>query len=118
MLELRNLNFCIGPVGAEHHLLRDVTLSVKREGQLVAVLGPSGCGKSTLMKVVAGLAEASGGSVHWKGRNLEEDGDFEPHEVGYVPQFSIAHEHLEVWECIEDAVRMRCGGLGAEEVEE
>ncbi len=116
MLELRNLNFSIGPEDARAHLLRDVSLSVARPGQLVAVLGPSGCGKSTLMKVIAGLVEASEGGVHWKGRNLAEEGDFEPHEVGYVPQFSIAHEELEVWECVEDAVRLRCAGLGAEEV--
>jgi ABC-type multidrug transport system ATPase subunit len=118
VLELLNLNFCIGPDDSRVHLLRDVSLSVAQRGQLIAVLGPSGCGKSTLMKVIAGLSEASDGAVRWKGRNLAEDGDFEPHEVGYVPQFSIAHEHLEVWECIEDAVRMRCGGLGAAEVEE
>ena len=118
MLELLNLNFCIGLDDAQVHLLRDVSLSVKKGGHLVAVLGPSGCGKSTLMKVIAGLNEASGGAVLWKGRDLAEEGDFEPHEVGYVPQFSIAHEHLEVWECIEDAVRMRCGGLGADAVGE
>jgi ABC-type multidrug transport system ATPase subunit len=116
VLELLNLNFCIGTGHAQVQLLRDVCLSFGGEGQLVAVLGPSGCGKSTLMKVIAGLNEASSGSVRWRGRNLAEEGDFEPHEVGYVPQFSIAHEHLEVWECIEDAVRMRCGGLGAEAV--
>jgi ABC-type multidrug transport system ATPase subunit len=118
VLELLNLNFCIGPEGARVHLLRDVNLSVGKRGQLIAVLGPSGCGKSTLMKVIAGLNEASDGAVRWKGRNLAEDGDFEPHEVGYVPQFSIAHEHLEVWECIQDAVRLRCGDLSAEEVED
>jgi ABC-type multidrug transport system ATPase subunit len=118
VLELLNLNFCIGPVGEPLHLLRDVSLGVRRGGQLVAVLGPSGCGKSTLMKVIAGLSEATSGSVQWKGRNLAEDGDFEPHEIGYVPQFSIAHENLEVWECIQDAVRMRCSGLGAAAVEE
>lgn len=117
VLDLLNLNFCIGPEGARVHLLRDVSLSIAPRGQLIAVLGPSGCGKSTLLKVIAGLHEASGGSVAWKGRNLSQEGDFEPHEVGYVPQFSIAHEHLEVWECIEDAVRMRCGGVGAEDAE-
>ncbi len=118
VLELLNLNFCIGPEHAQVRLLRDVRLSFGGEGQLVAVLGPSGCGKSTLMKVIAGLNEASSGSVSWRGRNLAEDGDFEPHEVGYVPQFSIAHEQLEVWECIEDAVRIRCGGLGGDAVEQ
>ncbi len=118
MLELLNLNFCIGDEDARVHLLRDVNLCVSQPGQLVAVLGPSGCGKSTLMKVIAGLLETSEGEVRWRGRDLAEEGDFEPHEVGYVPQFSIAHEDLEVWECVEDAVRMRCGGLNEGEIEE
>ncbi|PZQ61294.1 MAG: hypothetical protein DI544_06975 [Sphingomonas taxi] len=33
------------------------------DGGFVAVVGPSGCGKPTLPRVIAGLAEASGGSV-------------------------------------------------------
>lgn len=118
MLELQNIALQIGPEDAPVYLLQDVSLRVEGGGLLVAVLGPSGCGKSTLMKVVAGLKEATAGSVLWEGRNLAEEGDFEPHEVGYVPQFSIAHERLEVWECIEDAVRLRCGGLSQTEVNE
>jgi ABC-type multidrug transport system ATPase subunit len=80
------------------------------------VLGPSGCGKSTLIKTIAGLREASSGKAIWKGRDLSEQ-DFEPDEVGYVPQFSIAHEKLEVWECIEDAIRLRSAGLSREELD-
>jgi len=118
VLELQNIALQIGPEDAPVFLLQDVSLRVEGGGLLVAVLGPSGCGKSTLMKVVAGLKEATAGSVLWEGRNLAEEGDFEPCEVGYVPQFSIAHERLEVWECIEDAVRLRCGGLNREEVSE
>jgi ABC transport system ATP-binding/permease protein len=118
VLELRNLNYCIGHDEAQAHLLRDVSIRVRATAQLVAVLGPSGCGKSTLLKVIAGLFELSSGSIKWRGRDLSEEGDFEPHEVGYVPQFSISHEFLEVWECIEDAVRLRCGGLSDEAVAE
>jgi len=117
VLELQNIGLNIGAEDAPVHLLEDLSLSFRGGGQLVAVLGPSGCGKSTLMKVIAGLKEATSGQIFWKGRNLAEETDFEPHEVGYVPQFSIAHEKLEVWECIEDAIRLRCGGLDAEEVE-
>jgi ABC-type multidrug transport system ATPase subunit len=97
-------------------LLDDVTFRLREGGQLVAVLGPSGCGKSTLVKTIAGLREASSGKAIWKGRDLSEQ-DFEPAEVGYVPQFSIAHEKLEVWECIEDAIRLRSAGLSREEVD-
>ena len=34
-------------------------------GEFVSLLGPSGCGKSTLLRLVAGLAEPSGGRVDW-----------------------------------------------------
>lgn len=117
VLELHDISLKIGP-DASIALLDEVSLMFGHGGQLVAVLGPSGCGKSTLMKVIAGLTEPTTGHTIWKGRNLAEQGDFEAHEVGYVPQFSIAHEKLQVWECIEDSVRLRCGGLSREAVEE
>ena len=39
------------------------------EGQFVAVIGPSGCGKSTLLRIIAGLIEPDGGTVHIAGRS-------------------------------------------------
>jgi ABC-type multidrug transport system ATPase subunit len=116
-LELRGICLTIESEEADVTLLKEVSLRFRAGGQLVAVLGPSGCGKSTLMKVIAGISEATAGEILWQGRRLGEDGDFEPEEVGYVPQFSIAHEKLEVWECIEDAVRLRCEGLEAEGID-
>ncbi len=115
MLELQNISLNIGTEDEPVRLLDGVTFRLKDGGQLVAVLGPSGCGKSTLIKTIAGLKEATSGSALWKGQDLS-DKDFEPSEVGYVPQFSIAHEKLEVWECIEDAIRLRCAGLSGEEL--
>ena len=116
MLELQNISLDIGTEEEPVRLLDDVTFRLREGGQLVAVLGPSGCGKSTLIKTIAGLREASSGKAIWKGRDLSEQ-DFEPDEVGYVPQFSIAHEKLEVWECIEDAIRLRSAGLSREELD-
>jgi ABC-type multidrug transport system ATPase subunit len=116
VLELQNISLDIGTEEEPVRLLDDVTFRLREGGQLVAVLGPSGCGKSTLIKTIAGLREASSGKAIWKGRDLSEQ-DFEPAEVGYVPQFSIAHEKLEVWECIEDAIRLRSAGLSREELD-
>jgi NitT/TauT family transport system ATP-binding protein len=47
-----------GPVAALDRIDLDI-----REGEFVSLLGPSGCGKSTLLHIVAGLTEASSGSV-------------------------------------------------------
>ena len=115
VLELQDISLNIGTEEEPVCLLDGVTFRLKGGGQLVAVLGPSGCGKSTLIKTIAGLKEATSGKTLWKGRDLS-DQDFEPREVGYVPQFSIAHEKLEVWECIEDAIRLRCAGLSGDEL--
>ena len=43
-------------------VLDHVSLQVRR-GELIALIGPSGCGKSTLLNIVAGLVEATEGSV-------------------------------------------------------
>lgn len=87
-------------------LLRDINFCVPK-GHFMAIVGPSGCGKTTLLKAIAGIKETTEGSFWWEGRNLEEEGDFDPSEIGYVPQFSIAHEELTVDECVENAARLR-----------
>jgi NitT/TauT family transport system ATP-binding protein len=42
--------------------LRGFDLEV-RDGEFVSLLGPSGCGKSTALRIIAGLSEASDGTV-------------------------------------------------------
>jgi len=42
--------------------LGDVTLDVG-EGEFLSVLGPSGCGKTTLLRLIAGLAQPSSGTI-------------------------------------------------------
>ena len=44
------------------HVINGVDLSIEK-GEFVVFVGPSGCGKSTLLRIIAGLEEASSGSV-------------------------------------------------------
>ena len=106
MLELKEVSFTIRKDGEEIPLVDRVSLNVPK-GHFMAIVGPSGCGKTTLLKTIAGLNPESSGSLHWDERNLSEDGDFSPSEIGYVPQFSIAYDPLTVDESVEAATRLR-----------
>lgn len=106
MLEARNICLEVETGEQSLTLLNDVNFCIP-QGHFLAIVGPSGCGKTTLLKAIAGIKDVSSGSFFWKGRDLAEEGDFEPHEVGYVPQFSIAYDELTVDESIENAARLR-----------
>ena len=106
MLEARNICLEVDDAGESLYLLNNVNFNIPL-GHFMAIVGPSGCGKTTLLKTIAGIKTATDGTFIWEGRDLSEDGDFEPHEIGYVPQFSIAYEELTVDESIESAARMR-----------
>ena len=70
LLELHQINQRYDAPG-EHKVtvLQDIDLRIA-EGEFVAILGPSGSGKSTLLRIIAGLIQATSGSVHYLGRSI------------------------------------------------
>lgn len=113
MLTVKDITMHVGNDPGGPRLLADVSFHI-HSGHLAAIVGPSGSGKSSLLKVIAGLWEPHRGGVHWNGRDLAEQ-DLEPHQLGYVPQFSIAYDQLTVRESVEAALQLRVGGLSAED---
>jgi branched-chain amino acid transport system ATP-binding protein len=59
------------------HVLKDVSLDV-RQGEIVGLLGPNGSGKTTLLDIVSGFLSASGGRVHYDGRDIS---GLQPHRI-------------------------------------
>lgn len=117
MLELRDVTLFIGKGEEVRPLLSDVSAKFPR-GHFGAIIGPSGCGKSTLLKVITGIAHGEEeGEIHWDGRNLMEE-DFSPSEIGYVPQFSIAHAELTVRECVAYSMKLRVRGMHGDPLDE
>ena len=51
-------------------------------GEFVSLLGPSGCGKSTVLRLIAGLAQPTDGSVTWPGSTDDDHRG----EIGFVFQ--------------------------------
>ena len=114
MLDLHEISLLVGKEPSEQKLLHEISTRIPQK-HFCAIVGPSGCGKSTLLKAIAGIREPSLGSIHWEGRDLSVEGDLDPHEVGYVPQFSIAYDYMTVWESVETALKLRVRGLSADE---
>jgi putative ABC transport system ATP-binding protein len=86
----RGLTRTYGRGATEVHALRGVDLDLPR-GRFTAIMGPSGSGKSTLMHCLAGLDQASGGTVTVAGTDLGSLDDdaltvFRREHVGFVFQ--------------------------------
>ncbi len=110
---LKALNVCLeidGPGDSDEnatlHLLREVSFNVP-PAHLVAIVGPSGCGKTTLLKIITGILQQTSGELHWDGRDLSDEEDLHPSDLGYVPQFSVAYDLLTVEESIASAMVLR-----------
>jgi len=64
-LALENVNKSFGPVD----VLKDINLTVE-PGEFIVFVGPSGCGKSTLLRTIAGLEDATSGTIKIGGKDV------------------------------------------------
>ena len=69
------------------------------KGEFVSLLGPSGCGKSTALRLIAGLATPSFGTVNVSHRAARADGR---HPIGFVFQ----EPTLMPWASVRENVRL------------
>jgi len=116
MIELRNVSRSFG----DHHILRDLTLSVDR-GETLVIIGESGCGKSVTMKLMMSLMQPSQGDVFWNGTNLLELTEPEMIEqrlrFGYLFQGAALFDSMNVFDNVAFGLRQNTG-LGDKEIKE
>ncbi len=85
--------------------LRDLDLHV-HDKEFLVLLGPSGCGKTTTMRIIAGLEDASSGTVTIGGRKVN-DLDPKDRDVAMVFQSYALYPNLTVYENIRFPLRVR-----------
>lgn len=100
-LQLEHLSVSYG----SKRIIRDLTLSPIKAGQVTALVGPNGAGKTTLLRAIAGLLRASGSAlVH--GENLLTMGHGERSAlVSYMPQSVPERVSLTVLESVIATLR-------------
>ncbi len=101
MLEIRNIEKRFGSQTA----LSQVSLNIG-EGEFFSLLGPSGCGKSTLLRILAGLEDASGGEIYWKGQRIDQLPARE-RPFNMVFQKYALFPHLDVFENVAFGLRLK-----------
>jgi ABC-type Fe3+/spermidine/putrescine transport system ATPase subunit len=96
-------------------VIKGVSLSIEK-GEFVSLLGPSGCGKTTLLRMIAGLEEATGGSIHIGGTDSTRLPP-ERRDIAMVFQSYALLPHLTVLENVMFPLRMRKLGNRSEQRE-
>jgi multiple sugar transport system ATP-binding protein len=82
-----------------------VSLTI-RDGEFMVLVGPSGCGKSTLLRMIAGLEEATEGTISIGGRDVT---DLAPRhrDIAMVFQNYALYPHMDVRKNLGYGLRVR-----------
>jgi ABC-type spermidine/putrescine transport systems, ATPase components len=65
-LEVKNVDFNAGG----KIKVKNVSFSIKNQGDIICLLGPSGVGKTTILRTIAGLEKINNGSIELNGKVL------------------------------------------------
>ena len=64
--EINNVNFNV----SGKTKVKNVSFSIKNQGDVICLLGPSGIGKTTILRTIAGLEKINSGSIVLNGRTI------------------------------------------------
>ncbi len=89
----------------ETHILKGVSVEVPK-GAFAVLVGPSGCGKSTLLRLLAGLEEATSGTIHFDDRDVTQLAPRD-RDIAMVFQSYALYPHLSVRENLAFGLKLR-----------
>ncbi|MFC3747407.1 ABC transporter ATP-binding protein [Paenibacillus sp. GCM10012306] len=89
----------------EEAVLKEVSFEIER-GKFYTLLGPSGCGKTTILRLIAGFAEATSGSIILNGQVINHIPANE-RQVNTVFQDYALFPHLNVFENVAFGLRIK-----------
>ncbi|MFF2911680.1 ABC transporter ATP-binding protein [Paenibacillus sp. NPDC057934] len=89
----------------EEAVLKEVSFEIER-GKFYTLLGPSGCGKTTILRLIAGFAEPTGGSIILNGKVINRIPANE-RQVNTVFQDYALFPHLNVFENVAFGLRIK-----------
>ena len=98
-------------------VLRDVDLEVPW-GAVLSLFGPNGAGKTTLVRLLAGLARATSGSIHINGLDPERKGVAVRRLLGVVTHQTFLYDELTAQENLRFYARMYGLGVADDRIEE
>src|SRR6266511_1755100 len=87
------------------YAVRDLDLEVG-DGELLILVGPSGSGKSTALRMLAGLEDASEGTIRIGGRVVNDVAP-KDRDIAMVFQSYALYPHMTARENLEFGLRMR-----------
>jgi ribose transport system ATP-binding protein len=85
LLEMKNIQKYFAGV----HALDDVSLTI-HTGEVHALVGENGAGKSTLMKILTGIHRKDGGSIFYRGKEVDINTPLEAQSMGII----MIHQEL------------------------
>jgi len=77
------------------------------KGEILGFLGPNGAGKSTTMRIIAGLSQATSGSVHVCGVSVANEPDKAKLHIGFMPENNPLPEDVRVIEYLRYRARLK-----------
>ena len=85
--------------------VQDFSLIV-RDGEFVVLVGPSGCGKTTTLRMIAGLEDATAGTIRIGGQAVNEVAP-KDRDIAMVFQSYALYPHMNVYDNMAFSLKLR-----------